>query len=942
MKIKNNIMKALTLSVGLVTLVSNSQAANFGEALQKSIYFYEAQQSGELPQWNRNEWRGDSAMGDGQDNGHDLTGGWFDAGDHVKFGFPMAASATMMAWSVVDYRDAYAQTGQLVHMQNNLRFVADYFIKAHTAPNELYGQVGKGSVDHAWWGSAEVMRMDRPSYKVDAANPGTDLAGETAAALAAISMVFAQDDPTYSATLLSHARELYSFADTYRGKYSDAITDAQAFYNSWSGYQDELVWGALWMYRATNEAAYLEKAKTEYGSLSTENQSTLKSFKWSQAWDDKSYGSYVLMANLTGESEYEVDAERWLDYWTTGYEGQRIKYTPGGLAWLDTWGANRYSANTSYIALVYSDYLKNSAKRGTKAETYHQFAKSQIEYMLGDNPNNISYQIGYGTNYPTKPHHRTAHGTWNDSLSDPVENRHLLVGALVGGPGNDDSYSDDRGDYIMNEVATDYNAGFTSALARLWLDYGGNPIPEAQFPAKEVRDAEFFVDAKVNSSGSRHIEISARVHNHTAWPARSSTQLRFRYWVDLTNEIAAGYGPEDVTVSTAYNQGSGASALQVWGDVSNNIYYTEVAFDGVDIYPGGQSPSKKEVQFRLALPTNTNASDWDNTGDPSWDNYTNAHVAAEKIALYDGTVLVWGNEPGAGCGETTGINCLPTASNLTATTAFETAVSSAFVGSDSDGTIAGFSTVSAPANGSVVIGQGTFTYTPAQGFFGQDTFTYVAIDNDAGQSAEATVSVTVEAPLVPSVSIESPTAGAIIGTNSTYSLSLSTAYISGVNVYVDSVLAVSNSQATSIALTAPMNATAQTISVVALDVDGNELAVSDSVSISVQDIIISDDLTCTIDGLDQWNSGFVANPVTITNIGTESVEGWSVEVKFTTPIEFVNGWGANLVANSAGTSVQASHLAYNNVIAPNQSVTFGFQGNHSGTFGSASCSVIAN
>ena len=40
-----------------------------------------------------------------------------------------------------------------------------------------------------------------------------------------------------------------------------------------------------------------------------------------------------------------------------------------------------------------------------------------------------------------------------------------LYGALVGGPDQFDKYTDSRGDYIANEVATDYNAGFQSACA---------------------------------------------------------------------------------------------------------------------------------------------------------------------------------------------------------------------------------------------------------------------------------------------------------------------------------------------------------------------------------------------------------------------------------------------------------------------------------------------
>lgn len=61
-------------------------------------------------------------------------------------------------------------------------------------------------------------------------SPGSDLAGETAAAMAAASMVFKQYDGSYASTLLSHARQLYEFADQFRGKYSDSISDAALWY----------------------------------------------------------------------------------------------------------------------------------------------------------------------------------------------------------------------------------------------------------------------------------------------------------------------------------------------------------------------------------------------------------------------------------------------------------------------------------------------------------------------------------------------------------------------------------------------------------------------------------------------------------------------------------------------------------------------------------------
>ncbi|MEZ4731055.1 MAG: glycoside hydrolase family 9 protein [Caldilineaceae bacterium] len=613
------------------TPTPGSGAFNYGEALQKSLFFYEVQRSGPLPVNNRVEWRGPSGLNDGADHGIDLTGGWYDAGDHVKFGFPMASSATLLAWGIVDYRDAYAGSGQLAIALDNLKWATDYFLKAHTAPNELWGQVGQGGVDHAWWGPAEVMPMARPSYKISATCPGSDLAGETAAALAAASLAFQESDPAYADTLRTHAIQLYTFADTYRGKYSDCITDAAAFYNSWSGYNDELVWGALWLYRATNDNAYLAKAQSYAANLGTE-------FKWTHAWDDKSYGSRVLLAQLTGNATYRQAVEQWLDYWTVGYNGQRVRYTPGGLAWLDQWGSLRYTANTAFIAFVYSDWLRATGGDTAKVARYHDFAVNQINYMLGQNPANRSYVVGFGNNPPQNPHHRTSHGSWTDNISAPANQRHILYGALVGGPNQSDSYTDSRSDYVMNEVATDYNAGFTGALARLVQEFGGAPL--ANFPPPETRDDDdLYVMAAVNASGSNFTEVKARFINKSGWPARLSDKLTFRYYFTLEN----GTTTNQISLNANYSE-CGANSVSGPFAFSGSTYYVQVSCVGTKVYPGGQSSYRKEVQFRLTSSGAWNTgNDWSFTELPP--NPGAEPIKVTHLPLYDDGVLIWGILP---------------------------------------------------------------------------------------------------------------------------------------------------------------------------------------------------------------------------------------------------------------------------------------------------------
>jgi hypothetical protein len=452
--------------------ISNLQQGqfNYGEALQKSFLFYEAQRSGPLPANQRIEWRGDSSLNDGADVGIDLTGGYHDAGDHIKFGFPMASSMTLLSWGVVEYRDAYQSSGQLDEVLDAIKWGTNYLLKAHKTDSNgkttaFWGQVGTGELDHAYWGKPENMKMARPAFKIDRQKPGSDLAGEAAAALAAASIIFRPTNQAYADRLLQNAEQLFEFADTYRGRYSNSIPQADTYYRS-GGFMDELTWAAAWLHKATDKTSYLTKAENYYYGIS---------HNWTHNWDLKDQGATVLLAQTTGKDYYKNQAEKWLNYWSND-NGTGVKHTPGGLAWLTQWGPLRYSANTSFIAGIYSDTVRDYNQR------YAKFAESQIDYILGDNPNNFSYMVGFGDKYPLRPHHRAAHdGSWG-TFDSSTPNKNILYGALVGGPSspNDSSYVDSRSNYITNEVGLDYNAGLTGALAWMYSNYGGTPLSNQQ------------------------------------------------------------------------------------------------------------------------------------------------------------------------------------------------------------------------------------------------------------------------------------------------------------------------------------------------------------------------------------------------------------------------------------------------------------------------------
>ena len=57
--------------------------------------------------------RGNAAMSDGNDVGVDLFWGMHDAGDHIKFRLPMAITAILLSWSVLEYGDQIDDAHQL-------------------------------------------------------------------------------------------------------------------------------------------------------------------------------------------------------------------------------------------------------------------------------------------------------------------------------------------------------------------------------------------------------------------------------------------------------------------------------------------------------------------------------------------------------------------------------------------------------------------------------------------------------------------------------------------------------------------------------------------------------------------------------------------------------------------------------------------------------------
>lgn len=659
-------------------VASAASSYNYAEALQKSMFFYEVQQAGALPEWNEVKWRGDSMIKEDGTSGDIVTGGWFDAGDHFKFALTNAYSASLMSWGYLQYKDAVDKTGLGTIYKNNIQWALDYVMACDKGGGKMIGTIGDftgGSTDHNIWCSAEVYLRKHMLNNGDEERPydvieNASVDGIAAAALAEGYIIFKDDQPEKAAQYLAHAKDIFKGGDAIRD--NKDIGGMAGMYNT-SSWIDDMMYAANWLYIATGDKSYLDKIENDYlPDFPLESQSTDKKYTWGLCWDDTSQAAAFLYAINTGKKEWIEHVSHHLDYWIDGYGGKKVDYTPDGLAWLTNWGSARHASTTAMLAKLASDTIfKDDAALSKK---YNDWAKSQMDYCLGDNSLKMSYVLGMGDLQPTAFHHRTASGIhddhWNslgqESGGDEewqTEYAHTLYGALVGGPNKDGKYVNSVAQYEYSEVSVDYNAGWTAALCAMVDDFGGSTL--ADFPPTETpKWAEWEVAAVLNGSGNSYTELKTWAMNHTAWPARVEKNVSFRYFFDVSEVLKGGLSVDDIKIegkSQQYSEGKQGYAkvsgpYKYEGDPTGNTYYAEIKFeDARAIQPTGQSEHRDEVQFRVSIPDAVDGKPttgcWDASNDWSFKGVADATSLKSKdslnehIPMYVNDSLVWGVEP---------------------------------------------------------------------------------------------------------------------------------------------------------------------------------------------------------------------------------------------------------------------------------------------------------
>lgn len=663
---------------------------NFAEALQKSIYFYDANMCGKEAEYGvlgRLEWRGachevdyaiplertslseeflskyrDIIDPDG-DGTVDVHGGFHDAGDHVRFGLPQSYSSGTLGWGFLEFRESYKDIGEEQHMLDILKHFSDTYLRCSFLDEngEMIAfcyMVGEGDEDHCYWGPPElypdVYTNSRPADFATYDAPGSDVCASTAASLCTSYLIYKDDDPEYAEQCLKVAIAMYDFAKKYRGKHK-----GDGYYTS-DYDEDELAWAAVWLYECTGNMDYINDIVEvdETGNYVGYMQRIIpETFKqniwynsWVHCWDAVWGGTFLKLNELFPENELFDFIARWnVEYLSGGkcphedpHDHNYYKTSPAGYTMINGWGSARYNTAAQLSALV---YMKNNPDR----TDFGEWAKFAMEYLMGRNPMGYSYIVGYGYEqglpFAKHPHHRAAHGSKTNSMNDPEEHRHILWGALSGGPDNSDYHIDSTTEYAYNEVTIDYNAAFVGACAGLYKYYGEGHKPIENFPPLEPRTDDFYCEAKIARETEDSTQVVLRIHNETSQPPRYETGLMAKYFFNINELIEADQTIDDIIFSIEYDEQISMQQDPIeyrgpykWDDAGT--YYYELDWSGSRIY----GDRELQISFRVKQDANY-MTHWDSSNDYSLKNLTKEYTVTKYVPVYIKGELVFGEEP---------------------------------------------------------------------------------------------------------------------------------------------------------------------------------------------------------------------------------------------------------------------------------------------------------
>lgn len=373
----------------------------------------------------------------------DVTGGWHDAGDYIKFLSTAAYTTYLLIFSYEfdPVKFGFDNDGNGVpDILEEARVGLDWLLRCNFVPDSFITQVQDLRDHEVGWRLPEydTLRYDRVGHIGISKNQ----IGMFAAAMSIGARVWKNRfyDEEFAARCLNAAEHLYSI----RKNVPDIDMSPSGFYQD-NEFLGKLALGAVELYHTTGRRDYIEQAMEYADSAGSD-------YWWS--W-----------GNINSLAHYRIakSEPRFADYIKNNLNHfSEIMYnSPFRNGTVFTWGTTKSILGVALQALLYKDL--------TNSNQFDSLEIFQRDYILGRNPWGLSFIYNIGSEFPQNLHSQVAYF-----------NGGYLPGAVTAGPAplelleqfnierenfkydyfNTDSisYFDDRMDYVTNEPTIGTNA----------------------------------------------------------------------------------------------------------------------------------------------------------------------------------------------------------------------------------------------------------------------------------------------------------------------------------------------------------------------------------------------------------------------------------------------------------------------------------------------------
>ncbi len=354
-----------------------------------------------------------------------VTGGWYDAGDHGKYvvNGGIATYQLLNSWERdkkqwADGTLRIPESGNGVpDILDEARWNLEFMLKMQVPDGKpLAGMVHHKVHDESWTGPPTLPHQDRKQRELH--RPSTAATLNLAAVAAQGARIFQTYDAAFASRLRATAVKAYSAAKANPALYAPrADRSGGGPYND-DDVSDEFYWAAVELFLTTTSTAYrsdfLASRHHRAGAAFSQN-----GFYW---------GSVAALGQMDLARFSPVAADSQVRAWVTAAADKLISfqkaekfgqtYTPSTGKY--DWGSNASILNNQVVLATAYDL--------TGAAGYADAVFEGFDYLLGRNALGQSYITGYGTNQAKNQHSRWYAKSLDSTLPNPP------AGSIAGGP----------------------------------------------------------------------------------------------------------------------------------------------------------------------------------------------------------------------------------------------------------------------------------------------------------------------------------------------------------------------------------------------------------------------------------------------------------------------------------------------------------------------------